>query len=247
MDDDLKAKFDGIYHRTMPLVLFSYNEQKKNLLDLLRTLFSALMTNDIDIFNATYCKLDDNINNREHLDSNREFLMKQFNDMYKSLEEKINEHGKVINELRPLISQISRNQNNISNHNMRIKELIKQIKASKKDMPSQKIIKQKFNAWTTEEVEALVKTAPRGIDACDKHPALANRTKQSITAYAQKHDIKIQLTKHRWTEAEDKIIKEIIETNPHNTLDACIKHPALANRTKSAIKHRIFVLNKEKI
>ena len=103
MVNDPETKFDGILNKTIPLILFSYDKNRKKLIDLLSRLYDSLVAPDINCFNIIYDLLDENIDNRELNDDKREMLIQRFVDRYKSIDERLWEHDKTILELKKLI------------------------------------------------------------------------------------------------------------------------------------------------
>ena len=143
---NLESIFDGIYHKAIPLILFSIYDDSKIFSDLLGSLFDAFYRNDDISFNEIYNELDRKINDRRDYGSHKELLIKVFGDRFLSLDQRISNIDKVIINFKSGLKQIERNQMKISYYGKKIKmieKMDKKIHIEKSEKKREKIITSK--------------------------------------------------------------------------------------------------------
>lgn len=124
MRHDAESRFDGVLKRAMPLILFSYDLQKKALIEKIYHLYSSLTADDSDIFEEVFNQISDMITNREELDSNRERLIMSFTDRTKTYDERLREHAELIRMHGKRLARIDTNRKNIKDLEKSIKEIV---------------------------------------------------------------------------------------------------------------------------
>lgn len=127
---NLEEKFDGIYNKTIPLILFSFYEDSKVFSDLLASLYDAMYRNDEISFNEILNKLDSKINERRLFDSHKEGLIKSFSDRFISLDQRIHNIEGTYIEFKGMVDRINKDHNCISAHGRSINALHKKIKST---------------------------------------------------------------------------------------------------------------------
>ncbi len=134
MKETMEIRFNGIYNKVIPLILFSPKKKRDTYVDLLSGLFDAMIARDYDVFERVYKKLNSLVQLRDIYDSKKESLINNFLDMHKSLDEKIKEHDEVIIEMKKHIKKIKNNRKLINNHYQEFKKMQKPVKIDKEIM-----------------------------------------------------------------------------------------------------------------
>ena len=154
---NIEEKFDGIYNKTIPLILFSFYEDSKVFSDLLASLYDAMYRNDEISFNEILNKLDSKINERRLFDSHKEGLIKSFSDRFLSLDQRIHNIEGTYIEFKGMVERINddhRNLRNIAKTNMshggHIKEIKRQLLQIEQDRKSNNQILKRLPKSITE-------------------------------------------------------------------------------------------------
>lgn len=187
---NLETTFDGIYHRTIPLILFSFYDDSKDFSDLLGSLYDAFYRNDDVSFNEIYNKLDKKITERRDFGSHKELLIKIFSDRFLSLDQRIKNIDKNLIDFKEGLKQIDKLRSRITEHGRSLNNIHKKINA---------LLQQKYQDDKV-EVKVIKKDSKLNINVCPIcNTKLYKRTVKGKISFYCKEDNKY---KH-WFKKDD--------------------------------------------
>jgi len=156
---DMERMFDGIYHKTIPLILFSFLEQQRVFVDLLQSLYDTLHRGDTVSFQEIYNKLNENIENVKSFGSHKDGLINSFRNRYLSLDQRMQNIDSIFLDFKSKIDRI--NQDHI--------RLNTQEKSLRKLQPTIKMLKRKM--MTIENSKSILKS-DENIDIKSDKPSI---------------------------------------------------------------------------
>jgi len=128
MKPDDGTRLDSIIKRAIPLILFSYDINKKPFIEKVGHLYGSFIANDSTTFEELFIQITDMINNREILDSNRERLIESFSNRTKTYDERLREYDEIIKILKKSLGKIDTNRKYI----LELQKEMNEIKSQKK-------------------------------------------------------------------------------------------------------------------
>lgn len=131
---DMERMFDEIYHKAIPLILFSFQDDRKVFADYLQSLYDAFYRNDEVSFNEIYEKLKGFISKRKSYGSHKENLIKGFNDRYLSLDQRLRNIDRIFLEFYDMENQIKRDHVRLNNLTKAVKRISPTINTIKRKM-----------------------------------------------------------------------------------------------------------------
>lgn len=157
MRHDAGSRLDGILKRAIPLILFSYDSQKRALIEKINHLYGSFVADDSDIFEELFNQISDMITNRESLDSNRERLIESFANRTKTYDERLMEHAELIRMHEKKLARIETNRKNIKYLEKSVREIISGNNMRKKADEKQH---EERNKLPQKSVKTTEKTCP---------------------------------------------------------------------------------------
>ena len=100
--------FDEICMRVFPLILFMYTDVRKQLLEKVAALYSALDTKNYDLFSELVSQIDALIAERRLTDSNKERLIQSFYDRSRSYHQQFVDVNRKIVDLERRMRRLSK-------------------------------------------------------------------------------------------------------------------------------------------
>lgn len=123
--EEMKERFDGLYHKTIPLILFAPTDESKKFTKLLSSLFCSF--DNMSVFNEVYNSLSSAINGRLQYDHHQETLISRFMEQYTSLNQRIRNIEGIYLEFKGMIDRIKQDHDLIIKHSRNFNKIHKKI------------------------------------------------------------------------------------------------------------------------
>lgn len=180
---ELQKRFDEIFHKAVPLVLFSTVNDRKEYGDFLSSLFIMCCNGNVTAFNEVYDLLVNKLNNKTTFDRHQQEYIDAFHNRYLSFNERIENIEKTYLDFQSLIKQINNDHQNVLDHGRSLNRVHKKINSINILLPSKKLNKKIGEDVAVKEVKPKSTVCP----ICDtKLYQRKEKAKNKISFYCKK-------------------------------------------------------------